>query len=170
MLFVGEMQVCTDQPTKDYCWDTEMGVMACIGGDKLTKDRIHATKIFSANLVTESILSLADYFGNTDGYSADKMNISVGTSKGAVLNVPVLDDSPLAFELEVSQSIPLDDGEVFICKVRNVLIDELLNNKNTSIEQRIQSIAPISTTCQTYFSWSGKALGAWGEPMKLFSK
>lgn len=153
-----------------YCWDTEMGVMACIGGDKLTKDRIRATKIFSANLVTELILPLADYFGNTDGYSADKMNISVGMAKGTVLNVPVLDDSPLAFELEVSQSITLDDGEVFICKIRNVLVDERLNDKNTSIEQRIQTIAPISTTCQTYFSWNGKALGAWGEPMKSFSK
>jgi flavin reductase (DIM6/NTAB) family NADH-FMN oxidoreductase RutF len=147
-----------------------MGVMACIGGDKLTKDRIHATKIFSANLVTESILPLADYFGNTDGYSANKMNIVVGTTKGPVLNVPVLDDSPLAFELEVSQSIPLDDGEVFLCKVRNVLVDERLNDKSTSVEHRIQSIAPVSTTCQTYFSWNGKALGAWGEPMKSFIK
>lgn len=153
-----------------YCWDTEMGVMACIGGDKLTKDRIHATKIFSANLVTELILPLADYFGNTDGYSANKMDIVVGTTKGSVLNVPVLDDSPLAFELEVSQSILLDDGEVFLCKVRNFLIDERLNDKGTSVEHRIQSIAPVSTTCQTYFSWDGKALGAWGEPMKSFIK
>jgi flavin reductase (DIM6/NTAB) family NADH-FMN oxidoreductase RutF len=153
-----------------YYWDTEMGVMACIGGDKLTKDRIKATGIFSANLVTESILPLADYFGNTNGYSADKMNISVEMVKGAVLNVPVLNASPLAFELEVSQSVPLDDGEVFLCKVRNVLVDERLNDKSTSVEQRIQSIAPVSTTCQTYFSWNGKALGAWGELMKSFVK
>lgn len=150
-----------------YCWDTEMGVMACIGGDKLTKDRIHATKIFSANLVTEPLLPLADYFGNKDGYSANKMNISVGTTKGSLLNVPVLDDSPLAFELEVSQSILLDDGEVFLCKIRNVLVDERLNDKSTSVEHHIQSIAPVSTTCQTYFSWNGKALGAWGEPIYL---
>jgi flavin reductase (DIM6/NTAB) family NADH-FMN oxidoreductase RutF len=57
-----------------YIWDSELGVMACIGGEKLTKDRIHATGVFSANLVTEAILSLADYFGNTDGYGADKMD------------------------------------------------------------------------------------------------
>ena len=149
-----------------YCWDTELGVMACIGGDKLTKDRIHATKVFSANLVTESLLPLADYFGNTDGYSANKMDIAIGTSKGSVLNVPVLDDSPLTFELEVSQSIPLDNGEVFLCKIRNVLADEGLSDKSTSVERRIRTIAPISTTCQTYFSWDGKALGAWGEPIK----
>jgi hypothetical protein len=39
--------------------------MACIGGEKLTKDRIHARKVFSANLVTDEILPIADYFGNT---------------------------------------------------------------------------------------------------------
>lgn len=149
-----------------YYWDTELGVMACIGGDKLTKDRIHSTGIFSANLVTESILSLADYFGNTEGYSADKMIIPIQTTKGSVLNVPVLDSSPVTFELEVSKSIPLDGGEVFLCKVRNVLVNEELTDQNKSIAQRMQAIAPICTTCSTYFSWSGKSLGGWGEPMK----
>ena len=47
--------------------------MACIGEDKLTKDLIRKTGVFSANLVTEELLPLADYYGNTSGYSADKM-------------------------------------------------------------------------------------------------
>lgn len=153
-----------------YCFDRELGVMACIGGNKLTKDRIHATKVFSANLVTEAILPLADYFGNTDGYSADKMDFPLKTAKGSVLNVPVLDDSPLAFELEVSQSIVLDGGEVFLCRIRNVLADAPLDDQSTAVEERIQAIAPVRTTCQTYFSWDGKAIGAWGEPMKSFTK
>jgi flavin reductase (DIM6/NTAB) family NADH-FMN oxidoreductase RutF len=153
-----------------YCWDSQLGVMACIGGDKLTKDRIRETGVFSANLVTESILPLADYFGNTEGYTADKMNPSIQTIRGSVLNVPVLDSSPLAFELEVSKSIALDDGEVFLCKVRNVLMDEELTDPGKSVEQRIQSIAPVCTTCATYFSWSGKAMGAWGEPMKAMKE
>ena len=85
-----------------YYWDSEFGVMACIGGDKLTKDRIRAAGVFSANLVTESMLPLADYLGNVSGYSEDKMKISIDVSKGSVLNVPVLDDSPWSYELEVS--------------------------------------------------------------------
>ncbi|MDD4297090.1 MAG: flavin reductase family protein [Ruminiclostridium sp.] len=153
-----------------YCWDTEMGIMACIGGDKLTKDRIHATGIFSANLVTESILPLADYYGNTDGYSSDKMSIPVSVTKGSVLNVPILDNSPFSYELEVSKSIPLDHGEVFICKIRNVLVNEELADKSKSVEQRIQSIKPIHTTCSTYFSWYGKSIGRWSEPMKTLKK
>ena len=35
-----------------------------IGDKKLTKDRIKADKVFPANLVTEEILPIADYFGN----------------------------------------------------------------------------------------------------------
>lgn len=42
-----------------FCWDGELSVMACIGGEKLTKDRIRATGRFSANLVTEELLPLA---------------------------------------------------------------------------------------------------------------
>ena len=50
-----------------YIWDGEMGVMACIGGNKLTKENIHKRKVFSANLVTEALLPLADFLGNTAG-------------------------------------------------------------------------------------------------------
>jgi flavin reductase (DIM6/NTAB) family NADH-FMN oxidoreductase RutF len=141
-----------------------MGVMACIGGNKLTKDRINETGVFSANLVTEEMLPLADYFGNKNGYSKDKMELHIDTVKGDVLNVPILSNSPVSFELEVSSTINLNGGEVFLCKVRNVLVDEKLCNKMESVENRIKDIAPISTTCGTYFSWSGNKLGVWGEP------
>ena len=76
----------------------------------------------------------------------------------------------MAFELEVSQSIPLDGGEVFLCKIRNVLAEEQLGDKDLSVEQRISAIAPVRTTCHTYFSWDGKAIGAWGELGKAFKK
>ena len=56
-----------------YIWDGELGVMACIGGQKLTKENIHRRKVFSANLVTEALLPLADYLGNTDGNDPEKM-------------------------------------------------------------------------------------------------
>jgi len=155
-----------------FCWfsyylDTEMGVMACIGGDKLTKDRIHETQIFSANLVTEEILPIADYFGHIEGYSRDKMRVPVETERGRVLNVPVLVKSPWVYELEVDRSIALDGGEIFLCKIRNVLADEMLCDEAMSIENRMNTIRPVLTIRQTYFGWDGTAVGAWGEPMKI---
>ena len=146
-----------------YIWDKQLGVMACIGGDKLTKERICKTKVFSANLVTEPLLPLADTMGNTDGNKVDKSAMIAAVEKGQKLNVPVLAESPLAFELEVQQTITLHDGEVFLCKICNVLADEPLCDKNKSIEERMKQIKPLQTTCGTYFSWAGDALGKWGE-------
>jgi len=153
-----------------YIWDDGLGVMACIGGEKLTKDRIHANKVFSANLVTEKLLPLADYLGNTDGHSKDKMGVDVAIEKGKKLDVPVLTDSPVAFELEVSRFVQLDDGEVLLCKIRNVLADESLQDASKSLEEKIAAIAPARTTCQTYFGWDGRAMGAWGKPMESVKK
>jgi flavin reductase (DIM6/NTAB) family NADH-FMN oxidoreductase RutF len=153
-----------------YCFNGGLGVMADIGGEKLTKDRIKATGVFSANLVTEPMLPLADYFGNTKGYTADKMNVPVSVTRGAVLDVPILTDSPVSFELEVVKTVELDGSDVFLCKIRNVLLDEALTIKEKTPQQHLQSILPVSTTCNTYFSRSGEALGIWGEPMHAVMK
>ena len=151
-----------------YCWDKELCAMICIGGEKLTKDRIKAGNVFSANLVTQKLLPMADYLGNKSGYDEDKMNFDTAIGEGKVLDVPILKESPVNFELEVASSIPLDDGEVFLCRIRNVLYDEELTDESLSVGERLRRIAPISTTCSTYFSYTGEVLGAWGEPRKTF--
>ena len=107
-----------------YCWDGELCVMACIGGEKLTKDRIKETGVFSANLVSEELLPLANYFGNREGYDPGKMKVDAAISKGKTLDVPVLDLSPWVFELEVKKSVKLGGSEIFVCKIRNTLVEE----------------------------------------------
>lgn len=149
-----------------YLWDEQLGAMACIGGEKLTKERIHKNRVFSANLVTEKLLPLADYFGNVDGHDPHKMDVDVSIERGRALNVPILADSPVVLELEATQFIPLDGGEVLLCKIHNVLQDASLSDSTRPIAERLAAIAPIRTTCQRYFSWSGADLGGWGEPGK----
>ena len=60
--------------------------------------------------------------------------------KGAVLDVPILSASPVAFELEVSQTVELDGGEVLLCKIRNVLVNEELTDKQKTPQQHLESI------------------------------
>ncbi len=153
-----------------YIWDGELGVMACIGGSKLTKENIHRRKVFSANLVTEKLLPLADYLGNTPGHSPEKMKLDIETEEGRVLPVPVLTASPVNFELEVKQFIPLKDGEVMLCSIRNVLQDDALVKEEVGSPEKLAAIAPVHTTCSRYFSWDGKNMGAWGEPMADLAK
>jgi len=149
-----------------YTWDGELGVMACIGGEKLTKENIRKRKVFSANLVTEKLLPLADRLGTTAGHSPEKMSLDIPTEEGRVLPVPILTASPVSFELEVKQFIPLKDGEVMLCKIRNVLQDDLLADGNDNSPEKLAAIAPVKTTCRRYFSWNGSDLGAWGEPAR----
>ena len=148
-----------------YTWDGELGVMACIGGGKLTKENIHRQKVFSANLVTEALLPLADHLGHTSGHDPEKMKPCPAVEQGRVLPVPVLAASSVVFELEVKQFIPLHDGEVMLCRIRNVLQDEALAGGEGLTVDKLAAIAPVKTTCSRYFSWSGRDLGAWGEPM-----
>ena len=148
-----------------YIWDGEYGVMACIGGDKLTKENIRREKVFSANLVTEALLPLADYLGHTDGHDPEKRKALPETEPGRVLPVPVLADAPVAFELEVKQFIPLHDGEVMLCRIRNVLQDEALAKGAGGAAEKLAAIAPVRTTCNRYFAWNGADMGPWGGPM-----
>lgn len=145
-----------------YCWDGNLSIMACIGGEKLTKDRIKATGVFSANLVSESMLPLADYFGNKAGYDKDKMAVDIAVMPGQKLEVPVLSDSPRSYELRVKQSMQLDGSEIFICGIENILSDEELTYKSKSIDERMMSASPVVTTAMTYFT-VGNNLGSWGE-------
>jgi len=147
-----------------YCWDGELGVMACIGGEKLTKDLIRANKVFSANLVSESMLHLADYLGNTEGYKKEKMNIPIEVERGAVLNVPVLKSSPWVFELEVKRSVLLNGSEVFQCKIRNTLVEEELKDNAISAEERLRMAAPVMWIGEgQYYTLNYTALGKTGD-------
>ena len=126
-------------------------------------------KVFSANLVTEDLLPLADFLGNNAGRSEQKRKLAVETEEGRVLPVPVLKASPVSYELEVMQFIPLHDGEVMLCRIWNVLQDDLLAKGEGGSPEKLAAIAPVRTTCRRYFGWGGEDLGAWGEPRSKVS-
>ena len=152
-----------------YCWFDQLGVICAIGGSKRTLENIRRNKVFSANLVVESNLPLADYFGTADGRDGDKMDIDVEWEEGAVFPVPVLCSSPLSFELEVEKEIPTgeQDQTVFLCKMRNTLKDETLLEESLSSEDIYKKVAAVCTSVNCdYWSWDGRHIGKWNERAK----
>ena len=152
-----------------YCWFGQLGVMCSIGGSKRTLENIRRNKVFSANLVVESNLPLADYFGTADGRDGDKMDIAVEWENGAVLPVPVLCSSPFSFELEVEKEITTGkkDEVVLLCQIRNTLKDEKLVDSARSSEEVLKSVAAVRTCVDyDYWSWDGRHLGKWHERAK----
>ncbi len=152
-----------------YCWFDQLGVICAIGGSKRTLENIRRNKVFSANLVVESNLPLADYFGTADGRDADKMDVKVEWEEGAVLPVPVLCSSPLTFELEVDKEITTgkQDEVVLLCRIRNVLKDETLMDTSLTPEEIYQKVAAVCTSVDcNYWAWDGRHLGTWHERAK----
>ncbi len=158
-----------------FCWlgyydsSEGLGVMACIGEEKQTKDLIRKNGVFSANLVSEQLLPLADYYGCTYGRTTpDKMKRLPTVEWGEVLDVPIISESPVSFELEVKKEIPMGDGsDIFLCLIRNVTQDEKLSDTKLPFAERFMKAAPVLTPGEdTYFSIDGRYLGKWGEPMK----
>lgn len=161
-----------------FCWftymfmDNKLGVMCAIGGDKLTKDRILATGVFSANLVTEEMIDLADYFGTVPGYTPSKRNITIPNTKGAVLDVPVVTSSPVSYELKVRQHFDLNGSDVLFCEIINTLQEEDLYEAKTPEERHkiMQKYAPVCTTYMSYYSFDGKYIDEWHNLSKKLEK
>lgn len=152
-----------------YCWIEHLGVICAIGGSKRTLENIRRTGVFSANIVVEDNLPLADYFGTADGRDADKMDILVEWEKGAVLDVPVLCSSPISFELAVEKEITTGEKDevVLICRIKNTLKDEKLVNSSMTSEEIFKEVAAVRTCIDNdYWSWDGCHLGKWHERAK----
>ncbi len=158
-----------------FCWfgyyhsAEGLGVMACIGEEKQTKDLIRKNGVFSANLVSEPLLPLADYYGCTYGRTApDKMKVLPTVAWGEVLDVPTVAESPVSFELEVKQILPMGDGsDIFLCLIRNVTVEEKLLDKKIPFTERLMQAAPVLAPGEdSYSSIDGRYLGEWGEPGK----
>ena len=152
-----------------YCWIEHLGVICAIGGSKRTLENIRRTGVFSANIVVENNLPLADYFGTADGRDGDKMDVSVEWEKGAKQNVPILCSSPISFELEVDKEISTGehDETVFICRIKNTLKDENLVDSSMTSEEIFKTVAAVRTCIDNdYWSWDGRHLGKWHERAK----
>ncbi len=96
-------------------------------GSKLTKRNVIRTGIFSANLVNTEMLPLMNYLGSVHGDKRKKDGIAYGVSRGEVLDVPVLDESPWVYECEVEKSVATGDSTTFFCRIRNIQMDERLS-------------------------------------------
>lgn len=170
-----------------WCWlgevEGKLGVMACIGEEKRTKDLIRKTGMSSANLVSEGLLPLADYYGCISGREhPDKMKRLPTVQRGQVLNVPTIAESPVSIELKVIKEETLSQGRLsngeadssstlFLCEVVNVTIDERLTEESLSVLERMKLARHVSTVAnETYVNFFGQELGKWGDPMKALGE
>lgn len=102
-----------------------------MSGNKRTKQNVIRTGIFSANLVNTGMLPLMDYLGSKHASDGNKDDMEYGVSRGEVLDVPTLDDSPWVYECEVERAVETGESVTFFCYIRNIQMDERLSCDDT---------------------------------------
>lgn len=144
-----------------FSFDNSPHLMMTVGGTKLTKKNIFREKKFSANMITEDTLWLADYFGNSNGEEGVKNAVSYSYKWGEVVDVPIIEECHWSYECEVTKEIELDGADLFLAAIKNIQIDkeyEDMDMKKIDLSQ----IRPAIYAPYNYFS-VGEKLGEMGE-------
>ncbi len=152
-----------------FCWCAYCAVeaekfVACIGQDKLTRDLIRKNGMFSATVVTEKLLTDADYCGTHPGYQFDKVDV-LPSEKGEKLNVPVPIEAQYTLELKVEYTLHPNtdyDSDIYVCSIENVVADKRLIGDELTFEQKLELLRPVVTLEGKYVPIDPRSLGNWG--------
>lgn len=120
----GRKNVMTAAWTGTICSDPAM-VYVSVRKERFSHHMLTQTKEYVINLTTEALAKATDYVGVKSGRDMDKfeaMNLTpvMGTLKYA----PMIEESPVCIECEVTQVLELGSHDMFIAKVKNVFADE----------------------------------------------
>ena len=148
-----------------YCNGGRLKFVACIGEDKLTRDLIRKNGVFSATVVTEKLLTAADFCGTHSGNDVNKEE-KVLSEKGRKLNVPVPIQGMWTMELQVEQTLKVSrehDSDIYICDIVNVVADSRLSDETLTLAEKLEIMKPVLTVNQQYVPVFPQPLGGWGE-------
>ena len=165
--------------TPNFCIITWLGfsfdncphLMMTVGGSKLTKTNIIREKKFSANLITEDNLWLADYFGNTNGEDGLKNSVQYRYQQGKLIAVPIIDECHWAYECKVTRIIELSGAHLFLAEIKNIQIDKEYENMDMK-KIDLTKIRPAVYAPYNYFSIGDKLgeMGDWKQKLSAGNK
>lgn len=144
-----------------FSYDKTPHLMLTIGGSKQTKTNILRDRMFSANLINQDNIWLADYFGTTKGEEQLKDDVPYDYKWGNQLKVPVLDQSNWVYECEVSKIIELDGSHLFLADIKNIQIDKRFEGMDLKMID-LKLLNPAIYAPYNYFS-IGDRIGGCGE-------
>ncbi|MFT4145965.1 MAG: flavin reductase family protein [Mobilitalea sp.] len=144
-----------------FSFDKTPHLMMTIGGNKQTKTNILCNKMFSANLISEDILWLADYFGTTNGEEKLKNDMKIDYKWGNNLKVPILEQSNWVYECEVTEILELDGSHLFLADIKNIQIDKRFEGMDLKMID-LNALNPVVYAPYNYFS-IGSRIGGCGE-------
>ena len=141
------------------------GHVGIIGHDRIlvslfnkhhTNQGIISTGYLSVNIVDEALLPRADYVGITSGAKTDKSQVFAWHPGEA--GTPVIEDSPLVMECEVTDNYKTETFDNFICKIANTYIEEDMLNADGKVDYN--KLKPVLFEMPTYsYLRTGEMIG-----------
>ena len=119
---------------------------------------------FVINLTTVRLARVTDMLGVKTGAKTDKFQLSGLTAgKASVIHAPLIQESPVNIECQVTQVIPLGSHDMFLAEVKAVHVDESLLDEKGRLQ--LEKADLIAYSHGQYFAL-GKELGSFGYSVK----
>lgn len=155
----GKDNIITIAWTGTICSDPAM-VYISVRPSRYSYNMIKEKGEFIINLSTERLVRAIDIAGVKSGRDIDKWS-QLGLTKGkaSIVDIPYIEESPVAIECRVTDIIPLGTHDMFIAKVLAVNVDEAYIDEKDKLN--LEKSLPIVYSHGNYMGL-GKWLGNFG--------
>ena len=156
----GEHNLFTVAWTGTVCTNPPMCYIS-VRPERHSYDIIKRTGEFVINLTTASLARATDWCGVRSGRDYDKFTeMGLTLEPAAVVQAPVVGESPISIECKVRQIIELGSHDMFLADVVNVLVDDTYINPDSG-RLELERAEPIVYSHGEYFQL-GEVIGHFG--------
>ncbi len=126
-------------------------------------------KEFVINITTEDLAFATDWCGVKSGKDFDKFKeMKLTAAKASVVDVPIIEESPVNIECRVKDIIPLGSHDMFIAEIVAVTVDERYLDKTTDAFD-LRQTNPIAYLHGNYYKL-GEKIGKFGYSVRKKKK
>ena len=132
-------------------------------------DIIKNDKEFVINITTEDLAFATDWCGVKSGKDFDKFKeMKLTPAKASVVDVPIIEESPVNIECRVKDIIPLGSHDMFVAEIVAVTVDERYLDKTTDAFD-LRQTNPIAYLHGNYYKL-GEKIGKFGYSVRKKKK
>ncbi len=155
----GKPNAMTAAWTGTVCSEPPMAYVS-IRKERYSNPVIRESGEFTINLTTEAIAHATDFCGVKSGRDMDKFQATGLTPvPGMTVKCPMVGESPVSIECQVTQILELGSHDMFIGKVTAVVVDEKYMNEKGKFD--LAKAKPIAYSHGEYYTL-GDLIGTFG--------
>jgi flavin reductase (DIM6/NTAB) family NADH-FMN oxidoreductase RutF len=124
-----------------------------------TNAGIKATKTFSINIPSVTMVKETDYCGLTSGKDKNKADI-FKTFYGKLKTAPMIEQCSINMECELIKTVDFPNHDIFIGKITNTYCDETVLTEGEVDFEKVQPILFVMNN-QSYYGLGKKFAKAW---------